>query len=427
MRKRRTTAAISTAALLALGAAAACGTDQDQQTTAEPTVATQEGGSDSSSAADQPSDTTSTSGGGSSDAPTATDASTSGSATEELLLGQQVRIQQGGDGLHPSCRIDADTPDVFRSDPGVWLHNLYSPSSYPHISVLCLRGFSTGTPIDVEVSGDGFSFHTSVQPVDASPEADPNSLGYEEEGPETLFVDGGQLAVYTHDYGDYELEGPPGVMSSEMWEFLPPAPVREAIATTQAIRLTATQGGMTATGEQPVVTPTATAYYVAHVPSTMLVVEGFAVGAEVPVGVYRRSVDLSSATLVEEAGSVTMPRSRVATFPVGGDTFTGLPAGSYCLMPPLGGADGDCELISDYPPYPGPASPGDRGAVVERWQEILIAAGLISDIPANHDGYYGPGTRAVVDQLEQDKGGNVDGPGVLGPYLYGIITGVPPS
>ena len=334
MRRRQMVA--TAGSLLVTGVLMGCGTNQSQQTTDEPTVA----GAGSETGGDTNGESGGDGGGGGDDSSPPDE-----SGAEGLLLDQQVRMQQGGDGLGPGCSVEEGAPDGFQSDPGVWLNSLYSPTSYPHISVLCLRGFSPGSPIAVEVSGAGFSFHTTVQPVDGPPEADSDSLGYEEEGPETLFVEGASLNVYTRGYGDSELSGPPGSMASEMWEFLPPPDVREAIATDQTITLTATQADLTATGEQPVVTPTSPTYYTAHVPTTMLVVEGFEAGAQVPIGLYLADVDNGTATLVETAGTVTMPQSRVTTFAIPADSLSDQPGGTYCLMPPLGGADGDCDTF----------------------------------------------------------------------------------
>jgi hypothetical protein len=42
--------------------------------------------------------------------------------------------------------------------------------------------------------------------------------------------------------------------------------------------------------------------------------------------------------------------------------------------------------VSGWPPYPGETKLGDRGDHVRVWQQILIQAGAISDIPENHDG-----------------------------------------
>jgi hypothetical protein len=66
------------------------------------------------------------------------------SATEKLLLPEQVQLQEGGDGLGPICSTDGEFPDGFSRDPGIWLNNLYSPTEYPYIVVLCLRGFRHG-------------------------------------------------------------------------------------------------------------------------------------------------------------------------------------------------------------------------------------------------------------------------------------------
>ena len=79
-------------------------------------------------------------------APTSTATRTT-SATEKLLLPQQIQLQEGGDGLGPSCSSEGAYPPGFDHDPGVWLNNLYSPTEYPYVVVLCLRGFQEAAPI----------------------------------------------------------------------------------------------------------------------------------------------------------------------------------------------------------------------------------------------------------------------------------------
>jgi hypothetical protein len=76
---------------------------------------------------------------------------------------------------------------------------------------------------------------------------------------------------------------------------------------------------------------------------------------------------------------------------------------------------------SRWPAYPGEARQGDRGSVVRVWQDILIKADVISDIPANHDGYYGPRMADAVLSLQRSWGWkNADG--VAGRATYDRIT-----
>jgi peptidoglycan hydrolase-like protein with peptidoglycan-binding domain len=84
--------------------------------------------------------------------------------------------------------------------------------------------------------------------------------------------------------------------------------------------------------------------------------------------------------------------------------------------------------VPGWPPYPGEARPGDRGEHVREWQQILIQAGAISEIPENHDGSYGPGMFQVVLRLQQSWGWS-DADGIAGPRTYQMITSgapVPP-
>jgi Putative peptidoglycan binding domain len=84
--------------------------------------------------------------------------------------------------------------------------------------------------------------------------------------------------------------------------------------------------------------------------------------------------------------------------------------------------------VAGWPPYPGEAKLGDHGDHVRTWQRILIQAGAISDIPENHDGYYGPAMYQVVLRIQQSWGWN-DADGVAGPRTYEMITSgapVPP-
>src|SRR5262249_48632377 len=61
--------------------------------------------------------------------------------------------------------------------------------------------------------------------------------------------------------------------------------------------------------------------------------------------------------------------------PVATATTSGAPAGGAAAAGPM-------------PAFPGDAKAGDHGPVVLAWQEALIAAGVISDNPANRDSSY---------------------------------------
>ena len=77
--------------------------------------------------------------------------------------------------------------------------------------------------------------------------------------------------------------------------------------------------------------------------------------------------------------------------------------------------------VNRWPEYPGEAKLGDRGRTVRVWQEILIEADVIRDIPANLDGYYGPGMTDAVRTLQRSwRWKNADG--VAGPATYDRLT-----
>jgi hypothetical protein len=349
-----------------------------------------------------------------------------GSATDSLLLARQVRIQEGGDGIGPTCRADEDTPEAFRREPGVWVNTLTTIGDYPDLTVLCLRGFSTSAPVDVHVVAGGYTADSTVLPTVGSPVPD-TPLGYEEEPATTLFQDGAELRVYTEDYGSVPLDGPPGTMVSEMWQFVPPGRARDAISSVGSFTLTATQGGRSVAVRQPVGHPSRRASYTlsSPAPSGRLVLLGYPEGADVPIGLYREeAAGTARAELVRQVATVRVPASRVATFTVPGDVRSGLEPGRYCVLPPLS-TPVDCETVHTWPDYPGPIAPGDRGDAARTWQQILIEAGVMSDRPENRDGYYGPATQAAVRSYLSNVG-EPDGPsqGVLGRHAYALLTGI---
>jgi hypothetical protein len=301
---------------------------------------------------------------------------------------------------------------------------LYSPTEYPYVVVLCLRGFRLDSPIEVRLETGEFTATTRVIPRPGSPEAD-SGLGYEEEPSTTLFQDGDELRVYAKDYGDGPVGGPPGAFVTEMWSFYPPAAARDAIAESGAIELTAVQDGVTARIEQAVPVPTTRSYY--RLTNTgsktdRLVLVGYPEGAEVPIGLYRRSFASSEASLVDELGAVTIPRSRLASFGIRAGLLSDRPLGTYCVMPPVD-RDTGCESVDNWPSYPGEIVVGGRGERVREWQEILIGAGVMSDRSENRDGVYGAATEAAVRKFLQDhEWSRPDGEGVLGRHLYDSIT-----
>jgi hypothetical protein len=212
-----------------------------------------------------------------------------------------------------------------------------------------------------------------------------------------------------------------------MWEFTPPPAALSQIAMTRSMTLTATQGSRRATAREPVHLPTTPDFRVVPADSdgsqNLMVVLGFPTGQRVPVGLYRRddSTEPATARLVLQAGSVTMPTSRVAEFAVPDRLVAAQGPGRYCVMAPVTSSQPECWAVIAWPRYPGAISPGDTGPVVKQWQQILIKALLISDTPQNHDGVYGPKTVAVIrSQVEQY--GNPDGGLRLGKGFYRLVT-----
>jgi hypothetical protein len=133
-------------------------------------------------------------------------------------------------------------------------------------------------------------------------------------------------------------------------------------------------------------------------------------------------MEADKATLIKKIGTVTIPSSRVADFPLT-DHMRNEAPGSYCILPPFEG-ETDCPSLIVWPDYPGRITVGDRGPRVRAWQEILIQAEIIADRNENRDGFYGPATRtAVMSYLEREGISNPDGGDALGHHLYDHLTG----
>lgn len=343
------------------------------------------------------------------------------SATEELLLPQQVQLQVGGDGLFLHCMLRDGAPASYRRDPGVWLHELFSVTEYPMVVMLCLRGFRTDQPLEVEVAAGDVVVASKIEPVVGSP-PDPVDFGYEDAPATTLFDPDSNLPVYTLDYDDQPFEGPPRAMASRMWTFVPPAAAREALAITGELRLTVTQGSTTATEVHEIAVPATRASFGLDTPNgRQLVAHGYPAGP-VPLGLYRKNESGEQGSLVREVGVVDVPPSRVGTWPWPSDLLDNLEPGAYCLLPPVT-EKASCDTTRVWPPYPGAARVGDSGPVVAAWQAILIAAGLVSDIPENRDGVYRPPMREAVADYLSARGMNDprDG-GRLDEDVYEAIT-----
>lgn len=121
-----------------------------------------------------------------------------------------------------------------------------------------------------------------------------------------------------------------------------------------------------------------------------------------------------------------MPSSRVGEYRFEDDAVDSAPYGSYCIEPPAAGGDLACSRLYHWPPYPGRVRSGEQGDRVKAWQSVLIATGVISERPENHEGIYGPATRQAVKRyLTSRHWSNPDEGAVLGPRLYSLLTGVP--
>ena len=347
------------------------------------------------------------------------------SETEEFLLSQQAQLQFGGDGLSPNCEVDEDTPSAYGHDPGIWLHELFSNSDYPRIVTLCLHGFNPKRRIDLRVTAGDLAVNSSLRPVAGAPR--PNSdYGYEDAPSTTLFEAGAVLRVYTKGYGSNPIGGPEPALTSEMWKFVPPPRARAAMAEAGSVTITATQRDATATEVHPIAVPHQRSYFTVHTPSgELLVLHGYPAGARVPIGLYRRDDPAKdSATRVRRLDTVRIPASQVATWPLRLGPLADLPPGTYCVIPPIEGP-ADCYGTSTWPDYPGRVAPGERGSDVKQWQSILIDVGVISDIPDNRDGFYGPKTQAAVeDYLRQERIEEYAVDGILAADLYTRLTGI---
>lgn len=402
--------------------AVACGTGSPQAD--DPPVPSPTGDpatSGTASGGASPAPTTPTSGGS-----TSGGSGGGGSATEELLLPQQVQLAFGGDGLVLQCDLEDGAPASFQRDPGVWLHELFSTTEYPAVVMLCLRGFGADAPIDVEVVAGDLAVTSRLVPVAGAPPEPESTILYEEAPQETLFDPGATLPVHTLDYGGEPFRGPPGVMASEMWTFVPPDAAREALASAGELRLTVSQGDTTASAVQTIRVPATRDSFVVDPPGGReLVLHGYPPG-DVPLGVYRVDDAWERGSLVREAGRVRVPASRVATWTWPEDLLAGLEAGRYCVLPPVSGVPTDCDATTVWPAYPGEASEGDSGPVVEAWQEILIQAGVMSDLPANRAGVYGPRTRAALAEHLRLNGIEHPADGArLDAELYAALTAGP--
>ncbi|MFF1306151.1 hypothetical protein [Streptomyces sp. NPDC058307] len=232
----------------------------------------------------------------------------------------KFRNLAAGDGDAPECKRDLSSlPAEFATSPAVWMSTIQGPSSlvFNDENALCLHGFTADGAITVTVSDGRHGYTTTAQPTDGK-------LTFDRyEPPESLF-NGARLRVY--DIGT-------GVMQSETWDFVPQSAARESLAAAGHFTISATQGSTTASFRQSVAVPTNPERARLRGESKRrLVVDGFKQGDTIPIGLYSLAGGASDqATLVRQLGSVVMPRSRTAVFPVPQSA-----AGStYCVTVPL--------------------------------------------------------------------------------------------
>jgi len=287
---------------------------------------------------DSPSSTTSSS------ASSETSGTQGGSAEEEpdVLLAQQVELLAAGNGAAVDCRADIQDGVVPAVGPSVWLSNSFAINEARPLDLvlarqtgLCLHGFSITEPIQIEVDGGSTIFTTTVFPQPGPPPQDVD------EAPETLFVNG-TLNAYRPPSFDPEGATPPTipaddtVLQSSMWELVPSADVRDRLAATALVNVRATQGDAEATSSQPVAVPTFRERHWLHGKPHILVVQGFPVGFQVPVGVYAIDAE-NTGSLIEDIGTVEIPESRVATFQVPDEIVAEMSSDSQdqCVTVPL--------------------------------------------------------------------------------------------
>lgn len=381
---------------------------------------------DSTSVSENPPTTTSTSIGTTKPTapPSPADSSEPSSATETLALRDQIDLQIGGDGLFLSC-INDDKTWQEPPAPAVWMNMLFSSTEYPGNVVLCLKGYRADQPITITVSVDSLRYTATVNPVDGAPAFDRNFL-YESLPSETLF-DNRTFEVYTEESEGRPVDDGPGDrLMSQTWTFLPPQRARDALARSAGFTLTARQADLEATTSHPIQLPTTRDLQVLDRTGSKeerrAVLQGYPVGSDVPIGLYRReSRDSEQARLVKTIATIRMPASRVADVALD-ERLAGAEEGFYCVAAPIEAAVA-CNAVEIWPDYPGAVERGDRGRAVRAWQKILIQGDIITDTEANRDGYFGPATAEAIDVFLQDQQiPNPDGPDELARGMYNLIT-----
>jgi hypothetical protein len=315
-------------------------------------------------------------------------------ATEDFLLAEMISLELGGGGASGNCTEfpDAPTPDVFVSQfTGLELRFI----SY---SAVCLIGFTTDRPIDVAVSVGNSVYHSTIRPQPESVEAPsttdastpmesptpmesstpmesltpmesstpmesptpmesstpmesptPMESSTPMESPTPMEAHGlaavGGLASPESLFDGRELVATAGdgYLVSDEWQFVPPLPVRDDLAATGQLTVTATQGELQATTTQSLVPldsgPGQWTVYSGEdgAAPRALAIWGFDAGSRIPIGLYRAAGDEGDYQLVEQIGEVAIPSSGVAVFDIPPSIVANASSGNgeYCVAGPF--------------------------------------------------------------------------------------------
>jgi hypothetical protein len=214
----------------------------------------------------------------------------------------------------------------------VWLTRSGGPGVGIASSVaLCLTGFAADQEVTLSVEGGGRTVDTPAKVRRSTRDRAP--VG-------SLFV-----APATLDLNRRPVEGlDQGLLESIHWTFVPPRAVRDALAVSRRIRITARQDGLTATRTMKVDVPDGDPFRWLEQDDDgrpLLVVIGFPAGARVPVGLYERIGATSSldgpARLVRTLGQVDVGRSKVELFrlPAPVVRMGAATPDKYCVTVPL--------------------------------------------------------------------------------------------
>lgn len=227
----------------------------------------------------------------------------------------------GYDGDLPPC---SETAGANR--PDVWLETSWGVgqpvryAGFPSVR-LCLFGFDSDLPISLQVATAHQTYTTALQPASDAPADVDQGLSRH-----TLFQDGSQIEVHPET---------PDYLRSQAWSFAPASEVRDEIATTGEVTLTARQGeeAMASRTVGVVVGAEPTVGRISGpVDDGTLLVIGLDEGQRVPIGLYQGNTT-SGMTLVREVGTVVMPASRVAEFTPPAGLPTSTPETEACLVP----------------------------------------------------------------------------------------------